>query len=113
MAQVTDPQTRRWLEREAQAIADEETDGVLFLAPVHRDLLARWRKDAPEATARLRQAKVLKAAAIVLWDRFRKTEAANLQAGMAPTDAREDAESAWLTLSETSPLPPQDALITS
>ena len=70
MARLVDPKTRRWLEAEAQKVADAETGGRLFLSPAHKDLIARWRKESPEAVSRLEASNLLTQAALVLWDRW-------------------------------------------
>ena len=102
MARLVDPQTRRWLEAEAQKVADAETDGRLFLAPVHKDLIARWRQESPEAVSRLEASNLLTQAALVLWDRWYQAMTAGLKAGLSPADAQEQAARDWLDLREIS-----------
>lgn len=113
MAKVVDPKTRRWLTLEAQKVADADTGGVLHLAPVHKDLIAEWRRDAPQTVARLEASSLLTEAALVMWNRFDRAEREYRSAGMSPTDAREQAANDWLTLTGESLSPPQDAPITS
>ena len=113
MQKLVDPKTRRWLEAEAQKVADAETGGRLFLAPVHKDLIARWRRESPEAVSRLEASNLLTQAALVLWDRWYRAMTDGLKAGMSQAEAQEQAARDWLDLSETSPLRRQDAPITS
>ena len=113
MARLVDPKTRRWLEAEAQKVAYAETGGRLFLSPAHKDLIARWRRESPEAVSRLEASNLLTQAALVLWDRWYRAMTDGLKAGMSPAEAQEQAARDWLDLSETSPLRRQDAPITS
>lgn len=100
---VLDLQFLTWVRRESALLAQEWPPG----GKLERDLLAHWAIHRPQMMARLETLKVAVPLAHVLVDRMLKATTANLQAGMGPTDATEQAERDWLMMepeSEDQPL---------
>lgn len=81
---------RTQISQEYKALRQDEN--VLHNADLHRRILTSWRQDSPEMWQRLQRAELGQKLAYVLQERMWRERDALVKAGMAVTDAREQAE---------------------
>ena len=67
-------------------------------SPLEDQVIQSWKANRPKMVARLAKYGAVNASSSVLVDRMLKSERTNTQAGLPPTDAREEAEKDWLML---------------
>lgn len=84
--------TATWFKEESAKLEETMPRG----SKMERDLIRHWRQNSPRMVKRLEAQKALAAAAHVLVDRALEAATDYKRAGMAPTDAREQAEREWL-----------------
>lgn len=75
-----------------------EQQEVLHNKELHKQILGTWRRDSPKMYRRLVNLKVLDDLAFVCQERMWQTVEQYRKGGMAPTDAREQAELEHLML---------------
>jgi hypothetical protein len=85
-----------WFKRKSARIAPTSPPG----SQAEKDLIAAWRRRKPQMAAELERAGVLAEAAHVLNETMLDSLNQNLNAGMNPADAREQAEADWLMMEE-------------
>lgn len=82
----------RWALTESKKLQETDPMG----SPLETQLLETWEAKRPKMVARLAKYGALEALAHVLVDRFLRSETANLEVGLPPTDATEQAGRDWL-----------------
>jgi hypothetical protein len=104
-----DPQLARWIKQESSRIALEFPRG----GEVEERLVDNWKALRPKMVESLGPLTPL--LAHVLMDKMLNARRANVEAGMPPTDAREQAERDWLLMEPESedddPLLPVQTII--
>jgi hypothetical protein len=85
---------RQWVIGKSKEIAEQWPPG----GQDEKDLLAHWKTHRPKMYRRLKQMGIAKELAHVLINLHDDALQQNLNAGMPPTDAREQSEKAWLIL---------------
>lgn len=105
-----DQQTIAWAKTESRKLARTWPAG----GQAEQKLIDHWTRHSPEMVKELKAASVLEEMAHVLHWRAMDAEAMYLKSGMAPTDAREQAEAEWLLMDPDNPnLPPLDQTTSS
>lgn len=84
------------IRQEHKTLQQDET--VLHNADLHRRILESWKQDSPRMWARLQRAELAEPLAFVVQERMWQERDALVKAGMAMTDAREQAERNHLML---------------
>ncbi len=95
MAEAIDPSTVEWINREAAKL---EERGFIPGSPREDDLLRHWQIHRPKMLSELMAAGLAEKFAMVLLEKQYQSMREYLQAGMPPTDAREEADREWLLM---------------
>ena len=93
---TTDQEMRQSIETRYRDLKDDPE--TMHNTVLHEHILETWKRSSPKMYARLKEAGLLEKTAFVAQQRMWAEEELLSKSGMPPTDAREEAEKAWLML---------------